>query len=386
MKSKTYIMATFLLLISLRAVGQEKLVLAIDIVRHGDRNPDRELANSPTKLSKNDLGQLTLVGAEKAFKLGGFFREKYIHQYGLLPKIYKRDMKSHGPVTVFSTNYDRTFMTAEAIIQGLYPLEHRKQLLLPNTNISIYSQIPIATLDWPLADINEFINSIGNPYLFSNSEWNKKNHFLKTDKKIQLKNWEEKLGVKFDSKGNTLFKLAEIGDDIKVYQKCGLVLPTKLNDDDIQSIVSINEWVFIRACSIKESANFIAKPTLQKIIEYLELANEGKTPVKYILFASHDLVIASILTILNNSLSELPSYLDNLNFLIFENSEGDYILKIYYDNKQISVCGCAEKNEDFCYLDKFLEEFKKETRFFIESNKFEFQNFMSPTYLSSQIN
>lgn len=354
---KKYTILVLLLLTSLKSLGQEKLIFAIDIVRHGDRNPNSLLTNSPAKLPKKDLGHLTLGGVEKAFDLGVSFRKKYINRYKLLPEIYKRDTKSQGPVIVFSTNYDRTFMTAEAIAQGLYPVEDRKKIFLPKTKTNIYSQIPFAAIDMPLADIKRYFKLVCDKHLFASSEWKKKNRQLEIEQSTKLKDWEGKLGIKLNGKVNKLLELSTIGDDIKVYRECGLPLPYNLSDDDAQYIIDINGWGYLKSCNVKESASFIAKPTLRKVMKYLRMVNEGDSSVKYILFVSHDLVIGSILTMLGNPQDELPPYLANINFLVFETSKGECILRIYYNDRLIHVLGCSKNNVD-CYLNKFLGKFK----------------------------
>ncbi len=43
--------------------ANDRLIFAVDIVRHGDRNPGAEIPNSPYKWN-GDLGELTEAGPE----------------------------------------------------------------------------------------------------------------------------------------------------------------------------------------------------------------------------------------------------------------------------------------------------------------------------------
>ncbi|XP_017797809.1 PREDICTED: prostatic acid phosphatase-like [Habropoda laboriosa] len=92
------------------------IVFANVLYRHGDRTPTRFYANDPydnENLWPVPYGQLTNLGKEQHLLLGRWIRKRYSH---LLSDLY-------FPYEIYiqSTNLDRTLMSAEAHLAGLYP-------------------------------------------------------------------------------------------------------------------------------------------------------------------------------------------------------------------------------------------------------------------------
>ncbi|XP_031634018.1 prostatic acid phosphatase-like [Contarinia nasturtii] len=98
---------------------QGQLVFAHVIYRHGDRTPVDPYPNDPYKDRKyweEGYGQLTNVGKEQHYQLGQFFRKRY--RKLLENGNYLRDF-----IYVQSTDVDRTLMSAESNLAGLFPPE-----------------------------------------------------------------------------------------------------------------------------------------------------------------------------------------------------------------------------------------------------------------------
>lgn len=86
------------------------------VFRHGDRTPVDPYPNDPYKDRKFwpvGFGQLTPGGKMRHFELGQWLRERYS---GYLSKDYDEE-----EVYVRSTDVDRTLMSAQANLAGLYP-------------------------------------------------------------------------------------------------------------------------------------------------------------------------------------------------------------------------------------------------------------------------
>ena len=75
----------FLCVIANTVFASEKLIFAIDIIRHGDRTPLIELPKAPHHWEEG-LGQLTPTGMAQEYQLGQRLRKEYIKQYQLYPK------------------------------------------------------------------------------------------------------------------------------------------------------------------------------------------------------------------------------------------------------------------------------------------------------------
>lgn len=85
--------------------------------RHGDRSPVRFLPTSQTTSHwAEGTGMLTADGMQQLSQLGLAFRARYGWSGGLISENYTR-----RELVVRSTDYDRTLMSAQSFLAGLYP-------------------------------------------------------------------------------------------------------------------------------------------------------------------------------------------------------------------------------------------------------------------------
>ena len=89
-----------------KGTSKEKLIFAIDVIRHGDRNPIIAIPAVAHDWPEG-LGQLTALGMHQEYELGKKCRHDYVNKEKLLPSSYQK-----GTLYVRSTDIDRTLMSA----------------------------------------------------------------------------------------------------------------------------------------------------------------------------------------------------------------------------------------------------------------------------------
>mmetsp|Transcript_13047 Transcript_13047/g.37013 ORF Transcript_13047/g.37013 Transcript_13047/m.37013 type:complete len:308 (+) Transcript_13047:68-991(+) len=93
--------------------GEVKMVVVL--TRHGDRTPVRVFPNVKSEWPEG-WGQLTGVGMRQHYELGQHYRKKFVEEKAFIPAQWH-------PHEIFarSTCRDRTLMSAQSFMLGLYP-------------------------------------------------------------------------------------------------------------------------------------------------------------------------------------------------------------------------------------------------------------------------
>lgn len=157
-------MLLFLVLISLcvskNNIALEKLIFTIDFFRHGDRTPIVLLSKKPYREMMGS-GELTPFGMQKMYRLGTKFHKIYIDDYHLLPSHYRNEV-----IHVYSTDFNRTLMSAQSFLLGLYPLGTGPYLNRKPALPRAYQPIPIHVIpEYQVISEQELLMKISNYFL-----------------------------------------------------------------------------------------------------------------------------------------------------------------------------------------------------------------------------
>ncbi|KTD54724.1 histidine phosphatase family protein [Legionella quateirensis] len=330
----------------------DTLIFAVDIIRHGDRTPITLLPSVPYQW-QDGPGQLTAEGMRQEYNLGVEFRKKYIEQTHLLPEHYE-----YGTLYVRSTDYERTLMSAQSLLLGLYPqgtgpkTTESSTPALPNG----FQPIPIFSAPSKYDEIilqrlsREEHDKLMQQYVYSTKEWLQKNEALKD--KYPL--WSQLIGYTITS----LDDLQPIGDTLYIHQIHNAPMPAGLSTTDIETIIDASNWAFMAQERPKQVANAYSTKIMTNIAKFLEKGSKQNSKLKYVLLSAHDTTVAGALSFLGAPLYKAPPYASNLNFSLYESGSNYYTVKVTYNNTPVSIPACGGT---VCELQQFINLIKDTT-------------------------
>lgn len=347
------------LVLAANAVEQEKLIFAADVIRHGERAPRYALPESSYEWPEG-LRQLTAKGIRQEFELGTKLRGLYIDKFKLLPSRYRP-----GTIRVRSTDIDRTLMSAQSFLMGLYPpgtgpiISDAGLSALPG-GVQI---IPVHTVDQSYDPLIPDCRSNNFPqllekYVVKNQEWIK----LRTDLAPKFPEWSKAAGFQV----NDLATLRDFADTVEIYRN-NHVLPASISDD-AEIIIEAGHRAAVEEYRPKEmglhTGLYLLK-TIQAgfhgVIDHRGSTNESTTvahaeepPPMYELFSAHDSTLLSTMSAMGSPMTNVPPYASDLRFELFQNADGGFRVEITFNDQPVNIpvfgngSGALEKYEKLC--------------------------------------
>ncbi|KAL2734139.1 prostatic acid phosphatase-like [Vespula squamosa] len=321
------------------------VIFANVLYRHGDRTPIEPYPTDPYKnesLWPVPYGQLTNLGKNQHLHMGQWLRNRYSH---LLSDLY-----SPYDIYIQSTDVDRTLMSAEANLAGLYPPKENQIWSTIN-----WMPIPVHTI--PESEDNILL---GKKYCQRyNFELDK---VLKSPeiKKINQKNKHlyDYLTKKTGMSVTSLKDVDHIYDTLyieKLYNKTlpewtKIVFPDKLKPLAAKSF-TINAYNKILQ-RLKMGLLF------REMIDHMEKKSRNALipDRKVWIYSAHDETVANMLMTLNLFDPHCPPYTATILIELRINSKKEYFVTISYKNTTegpnlLTLPGC----NTLCPLNKFIQ-------------------------------
>lgn len=328
---------------------KDKLIFATEIIRHGDRTPSSSLPTAPYEWPEG-LGELTAIGMQQEFELGKKFREYYITEQKLLPESYQ-------PNTLYvrSSNFNRTLMSAQSVLLGLYPMGtgpklSNNQYALPNG----FQPIPIHTIDVDQDDLlvshdtkrTEFDNLV-TQLIYNSQEWQDKNKQLNS----KFKQWSEKLNIPI----HNLTDVFPIGDNLYIRQLHHAPMPQALNQQDIDEII---HWGIVtqaiqyqpKAIGVLTGKDLLIEiqNKMQEKINSSNGASNSNSGADFILYSGHDISLLAFLSAIGAPAEINPPYASHVSVRLFKNqsesNNNSYYFTVLLNNQPVSIAGCDHSN------------------------------------------
>jgi len=304
-----------------------KLVFALDLVRHGDRAPDKYNPMISNAWTKEETGKITKRGIAGAKLLGKEFRKYYVDKAHLLPKIFQPEL-----VHVRSTDFQRTKETAKSILQGFYSISSSKvTVVVPLAKQDILNPV---SYKQDRALINAKVRKD-----VSNS-----NKLLSHEMKRQFEDINHVFGTKL-SEAHDMIKLSDL---IKVNELHNKPLLKPMSKKTKKNIVSLGDELMLKFFSHPKASCLYAKKFIFHVAELLQ----SKHKQKYFLYVAHDANLMAITSLLNFNLKKAPQYLSDLRFEMFKDKNQKLFVRMSLDGKVMKLCESLSQ----CPLGEFVKK------------------------------
>lgn len=338
------IISVFPLLSSAQPIAHEKLVFAIDVIRHGDRTPTKEIPNDPHKWPQG-LGALTPLGMQQEYQLGTSFRKFYITETHLLPAHFEIDS-----MQVFSDTCERTIQSALSVLYGLYPLGSGPKIANHFALPSGYQPIPIfTTMQFGKNSITapalKTYHTLLQQQVYASPAWQKQQQAWQA----QFATISKITGFKID----TIYQLITVGQNLLIRKIHHVAYPMGLSAANAEKLSSLSSRLIAERYAPRSIGSIVSSPLLTKIKTYMIDAAQQKLPLKFVLFSAHDTTILALMSALNMPLQQQPPYASDVKFLLYKNAQNIFLIKMFYNNTMLKLPFCHNHVE--CPVNEFFK-------------------------------
>jgi len=296
------------------------------------------------------MGMLTQKGMRGEYVLGKFFEKRYVEDYKLLNATY-----IHREIYIRSTDIERTLMSAQTQLNGLYPPKGH--------------QIWRDNLDWQPIGIH--VVPLKEDYLLAVFDYPCPRYFKlnaagKTEPgyiKMTLQ-YKDLLAYVSENSGkqidvSTMFK---IRDPLICEKSHNMTLPDwVLNGTTYEDIGKVSDYGMGWNFNTREKARLTGGALVGRMIENMKLfsspqkRSETQEPVRKVyLYSAHDTTLSAFMSALGVFNGISPDYSSAVMVELFQSGGGLEVRVMYRFGQNephaLILPGC----EEFCPLDKFI--------------------------------
>ncbi|XP_069568966.1 lysosomal acid phosphatase [Brachyistius frenatus] len=342
------------------AAAERQLEYATVLFRHGDRSPVRSYPTNPHRESDwpQGFGQLSQEGMKQHYDLGGFLRSRY---GALLNESYDRHQ-----ISVRSTDYDRTLMSAEANLAGLYPPRGRQVF----TDNLIWQPIPVHTvpqseerlLSFPLPDCPRFKQLI--------NETEQSEEYINITKTYQgtIDLVRNKTGLN----RTNVESVWSVYDTLFCESKHNFSAPDWLTPAVMGNLRVLKDFAFKMMFGIhnqQEKSRLQGGLLLGEIVKNLSMraVPDPNLTLKLMMLSAHDTTVAALQASLDTFNGIQPPYASCHMIELYREDDGSATVSMFYRNDSkvapypLHLPGCA--------LNCSLEEFVRLTKPWIADDR-----------------
>ncbi|XP_075693977.1 lysosomal acid phosphatase isoform X1 [Rhinoderma darwinii] len=334
------------ILVAVQFAQAHQLRFVTVVYRHGDRSPVRAYPKDVHQESAwpQGFGQLTQIGMEQHWDLGQALRARY---KGFLNESYDRH-----EIYVRSTDVDRTLMSAEANLAGLYP-PAGSQIFQPNIS---WQPIPVHTVPDSEERLLKFpIISCPKYHKLQEETRHSPEYVNKTRDNMDFM---QMVANKTGLTDCSLESVWTISDIFFCESKHNLSLPSWATKDVLARLVDLKDFSFRFLFGIieqEQKARLQGGVLVAQILKNITAATQNATNgLKFIAYSTHDTTLGALQMALDVYNGKQAPYASCHIFELYEESPGNFTVEMYFRNDStqqpfpLTIPGCVHS----CPLEK----------------------------------
>lgn len=278
-------------------------------------------------------GQLTMVGAQMLRDTGTWLRSQYDD---FLPPAW-----DHKVMYARSTDIDRTYESAENLLQTLFPAGVAKAD--DDSNVDVINI-------WTVEKGYDFVDVAQNTpcpalratcaAISESPEW--------TSHKQSLVPLLQKLASIFNLQSEPLPDIASWLEVLRARSAQGL--PLLVDQDTYLAVEAGATWELQALYNNATVHQFTSGQLLQEIVSIFSQVQMQQLNRLFTLFSAHDTTVAPLLSALQVNWTMWPNYASNVVLELAEDESGDLYVTLYHDRQPTQMGGCAMN----CPLNDFV--------------------------------
>uniref|UniRef100_A0A8C5L141 Lysosomal acid phosphatase n=1 Tax=Jaculus jaculus TaxID=51337 RepID=A0A8C5L141_JACJA len=319
------------------------------LYRHGDRSPMKTYPKDPYQEEHwpQGFGQLTKEGMLQHWELGQALRQRY---EGFLNTSYHRQ-----EIYVRSTDFDRTLMSAEANLAGLFPPSEMQHF---NPNIS-WQPIPVHTV--PVFEDRLLKFPLGPCPRYEQLQNETRQTPEYQNRTVQNAQFLEMVANETGLTDLNLESIWNVYDTLFCEQAHGLFLPPWASPQTMQRLSQLKDFGLRFLFGIHEQ---VEKSRLQggvllaQIRKNLTLMATTSQLPKLLVYSAHDTTLGALQMALNVYNGKQAPYASCHIFELFREDNGNFSVEMYFWNESkkdpwpLILPGCPHRCplQDFIHL------------------------------------
>lgn len=360
------------------STDSSKLLFVAELCRHGDRTPLVEFPSDALPVSRwpEGVGQLTAIGQRAHYELGQRLRERYV-ETGFLSSSY-----SAREIYIRSTDIDRTLMSAQSQMAGLFPpgspnnydvrVKFGKDALHENEGglPHLFQPVPIHTeartddmILLPGANcprhVQLMVEKRGSDEFIEKMK--QEADFLRTAGRIAQVD---------DPNTFSIFNLEKLSDTWKCFEAHSVPLPDEATPDIVSHARNLSDWLVTFGNKGLETNRLRAGLVLNTVREFMAMAvmrEEHQLPdslkqgaKKFVLLSAHDTTIAATLSALRVFDNKYPPYNSTVIWELYKASNGTYFVRVEFNGQKLLLPDCPSTD---CPTHEYMVSTKAATVF-----------------------